>query len=361
MKYETCLIVGEREVSASQPTYFIADIASNHDGEIERARDLVWIAKEAGADAAKFQHFKANQLVSDAGFKNLSTTAGHQDRWKKSVFKVYEENEYRREWDAQLHQECLKADIHFMTSPYDISAVDSVEPFVTAYKIGSGDITTPEMLEHISSKSQPIFLASGASSLEDVKRAVKTILKKSPRLALMQCNTNYTGSVENFHHINLNVLNTFAEIWPKMVLGLSDHTPGHATVLAAVTLGARCVEKHFTDNKERNGPDHPFSMDPTSWKEMVNRTREVEQALGDGIKRIQDNERETAIVQRRGLYLKRRMAAGEMITEADLMSLRPASPEVFFPYEREQIFGQKLLHSKEEGDPLYRSDILIGT
>ena len=360
MKYDTRLFVEEREVSKSQPTYFIADIASNHDGEISRARDLVWIAKEAGADAAKFQHFKADQLVSDAGFKNLSTTAVHQDNWGKSVFEVYQENEYLREWDIELHQECLKAKIHFMTSPYDISAVDSVEPFVSAYKIGSGDITTPEILEHIATKSQPIFLASGASSLKDVERAVKTILEKSPRLALMQCNTNYTGAVENFHHINLNVLNTYAQLWPHMILGLSDHTPGHATVLAAVALGACCIEKHFTDDNNREGPDHLFSMDPSSWREMVNRTREVEQALGDGIKRIQDNELETAIVQRRGLYLKRRMATGEIIGKADLISLRPASPEVFFPYEREDIFGQKLLHSKEEGAPLFRSDILIG-
>jgi len=360
MRYDTRLTVGDREIAIDQPTYFIADIASNHDGNIERACALIWAAKEAGADAAKFQHFKARDLVSGKGFEKLNTSAEHQDGWRKSVFEIYEENEYQREWDSVLYAECEKAGVHFMTSPYDQDAIDSVASLVAAYKIGSGDISTPEILDWISQKTQPVFLACGASSLEDVVRAVDTILAHTPRLGLMQCNTNYTGSVDNFHHINLRVLHTFSILWPEMVLGLSDHTPGHSTVIAAVALGARCIEKHFTDDNSRVGPDHPFSMNPVSWREMVERAREVEEALGDGFKRVQDNELETVVVQRRSLYFVREMRVGDIISDQDLESLRPAPPENFFPYERSDVIGRRLMYSKKKGDPLRRADVALG-
>lgn len=360
MRYATRLRIGEREVALDRPVYFVADIASNHDRDLGRARELVWKAREAGADAAKFQHFRAETLVSDRGFRALTVSAAHQDKWGKSVYAVYEENEYRREWDAALVAECRKAGIAFMTSPYDFEAIDEVETLVPAYKVGSGDITVPEMLERIAAKGKPVLLASGASSLEDVVRAVDIILGRNPQLLLMQCNTNYTGSVENFRHINLRVLETFKVLWPEMVLGLSDHTPGSSTVLGAVALGARCIEKHFTDDNRRSGPDHPFSMNPVTWREMVERTREVEAALGDGFKRVQDNELATVVVQRRSLHLVRDMAAGEVLADNDLVSLRPASPEAYFPYERARVIGRPLVAAKTKGEPLLRTDLERG-
>lgn len=346
-----------RQIGPGHPAYFIADIASNHDGDIERAKALVWLCKEAGADAAKFQHFKAKHLVSDQGFRQLDVTAEHQDKWGKSVYDVYEENEYRRDWDETLKAECDKADIHFMTSPYDLEAIDTVDPLVPAYKVGSGDITTPEIISAIAAKNKPVFMATGASSLEDVVRAVDVILDVTPDLALMQCNTNYTGSVENFHHINLRALETYRTLWPGLMIGLSDHTPGHATTLGAIALGACCVEKHFTDDNDRVGPDHPFSMNPKTWREMVERTRELEAALGDGFKRVQDNEKETVIVQRRALHLARDVAAGETLKSDDLESLRPAPASAYFPYERPDVVGRKLTHDKKKGEPLRRNDL----
>jgi len=360
MRYASRLVVGEREISMDSPSYFIADIASNHDGDLERAKDLVWLAREAGADAAKFQHFKASELVSDRGFQSISVSATHQDEWGKSVYDVYEENEYHRDWDEALDIECKKADVHFMTSPYDMAAIDSMVDRVTAFKIGSGDITTPDILKRVAEKGKPVFLACGASSLEDVVRAVDFILEQTPDLALMQCNTNYTGSVENFHHINLRVLQDFANRWPGMIQGLSDHTPGHSTVLAAVAMGARCIEKHFTDDNARSGPDHPFSMNPRSWREMVDRTREVEAALGDGKKRVQDNEQQTVIVQRRGLYVRNDVMAGHVLCSEDLVSLRPAPESAFFPYERQLVEGKSLRVGKLKGDPLFRTDVDFG-
>ena len=132
-------------------------------------------------------------------------------------------------------------------------------------------------------------MATGASNLADVQRAVDAILPINPELVLMQCNTNYTADDDNFNHIHLRVLETYHQIWPELILGLSDHTPGHATVLGAVALGARVIEKHFTLDNSLTGPDHAFSMNPATWREMVERTRELELALGDGQKRVEGN------------------------------------------------------------------------
>ena len=139
----------------------------------------------------------------------------------------------------------------------------------------------------ISKKEKPIIIATGASNFSEVKRVIKLVKRNNKNIVLMQCNTNYTNSLENFKYLNLNVIKTFEKYFSKdVILGLSDHTPGHISVLAAVALGARVVEKHFTDNNDLDGPDHRFSMNPKTWLEMVNATRIMESSLGDGIKEL---------------------------------------------------------------------------
>ncbi|HLF36318.1 MAG TPA: N-acetylneuraminate synthase family protein, partial [Anaerolineales bacterium] len=245
--------IAGRKIGGSHSTYFIADIAANHDGDLERAKQLIRLAAEAGAEAAKFQNFRAPQIVSDFGFRSLSAQASHQAKWKKSVFEVYAEASIPFDWSAELAEECAEAGIHYFSSPYDFEAVDRLEAYFPAIKIGSGDITWIEIVQRIASKRKPVLLATGASTLGDVQRAVEAILAINSDLVLLQCNTNYTASLENFDHIHLNVLKSYGLMWPELVLGLSDHTPGHATVLGAVALGARVVEKHFTDDTRREG------------------------------------------------------------------------------------------------------------
>ena len=304
-------------------TYFIADIAANHDGDITRAIDLIFLAAEAGADAAKFQHFQANTIVSDFGFKNLGTKLSHQAQWGKSVYDVYKDASVSLEWTMAIKKACKEAGISFFTTPYSLELVDELDQHVPAYKIGSGDINWLEMIEKVAQKNKPIFLATGASSMPEVESAVNTVLNFNHQLCVMQCNTNYTANVENYKYIQLNVLKTYAKMFPDCILGLSDHTSGCATVLGAVALGARAVEKHFTDDVSRTGPDHKFSMDPKSWKEMVARTRELEVALGGFVKKVEDNELETVILQRRALRATRDMARGEIIQCGDFVPLRP--------------------------------------
>ncbi|MBX9830426.1 N-acetylneuraminate synthase family protein [Candidatus Babeliales bacterium] len=357
MKYENKFFVDEREVSATAPTYFIADIAANHDGDLSRAKDLIYLAKEAGADVAKFQHFIADGIVSDYGFKSLGRQLSHQATWKKTVFETYQENECRREWTEELVKTAHDAKITVFTAPYDYDAVDLWDKYAPAFKIGSGDVTWTPFIETIAKKNKPVFLATGASCMQEVERAVEAVLKHNSKIVLMQCNTNYTASLENFKYINLNVIKTYAHAFPGIILGLSDHTPGHATVLGAVALGARVIEKHFTDDNNRIGPDHLFSMSPVAWRDMVDRTRELEYALGDGIKRVEANEQESVILQRRCIRFKRDMAAGEIITEHDVEYLRPAPQNAFSPWEKDSIFGRPLKVAKVCGDGLLHSDL----
>ena len=300
------LTIAGRRVATDEPTYFIADIASNHDGQRARARKLVVDAAEAGADAVKFQHFLAKDIVSDTGFGALGGQLGHQAEWTKPVYEIYEDYELDRGWTAELAELATASGVDFMSTPYDHSAVAELTPLVPAFKIGSGDITWTELIAAACDSGKPILIATGASCLEDVGRAAAIPRERDLPYALLQCNTNYTGSIENFRHINLRVLEVLAERWPEAVLGLSDHTLGHATVLGAVALGARIVEKHFTDDCSRVGPDHGFAMDPSAWREMVNRTRELEAAMGDGVKRVEANEVDTTVVQRRSLCAKTR-------------------------------------------------------
>ena len=352
MKYDQEIQIENRLIGNDKSTYFIADIAANHDGDLERAINLIHLAKEAGADAAKFQHFKASSIVSDLGFKNLGQQQSHQSQWQKSVFEVYQDASVNLGWTPALKEACQKAGITFMTSPYAFDLVDHVDPFVPAYKIGSGDITWIEMIEHIASKGKPVILAAGASSMDDVHRAVIAATTLTSQFVLMQCNTNYTGSLENFKYIQLNVLRSFQAMYPKMILGLSDHTPGHSTVLGAVALGASVIEKHFTDDVNRVGPDHAFSMDPKSWKEMVERTRELENALGNDIKKIEDNEKKTAVLQRRAIRLTRDLQAGQLITKNDLEVLRPCPADGLPPYRMNEVLGKKLRHDVKQGEHL---------
>ncbi len=350
------LDIAGRRLGRDHPTWFVADIAANHDGDLERAKHLIALAAEAGADAAKFQNFEAETIVSDVGFRRLGGLS-HQATWHRSVAEIYGDASLDLGWTPILRDECERAGIEYFTSPYSLEIVDAVDPYVRVFKIGSGEITWPELIERVAAKGKPVLLACGASELAEVDTAVERVLRKNDQLVLMQCNTNYTGSLENLHHVNLRVLETFRDRYPGLVLGLSDHTPGHATALGAVALGARVVEKHFTDDRSRVGPDHPFSLTPAEWREMVDRTRELEAALGDGVKRVEANERETVVLQRRALTARRDIAAGETIADADVVPLRPCPVGAATPAERAQVVGKTAAAAIAAGEPILWSSL----
>jgi sialic acid synthase SpsE len=349
--------IGDREIGESNPTYFIADIAANHDGDLGRAKELIHLCAEAGADAAKFQNFSAEKIVSDYGFRSLGSQQSHQAQWEKSVFEVYQSASIPDAWTSELKATCDEVGIDYFSAPYDFHAIDMLAPYVPAYKVGSGDVTWIESIRRMAAKGKPILIATGASDIGEVQAAVQAALELNSDVCVMQCNTNYTGESGNLAHIHLRVLNTYRAMWPELVLGLSDHTPGHATVLGAITLGARVVEKHFTDDTSRTGPDHGFSMDPTTWRDMVDASRQLELALGNGDKRVADNEHETVVLQRRCLRAGRQLDAGATLTTEDVDVLRPATPGALQPNDFDAVVGRKLRRPLDFGQEITWADL----
>ena len=349
--------IADRLIGRNHPTYFIADIADNHDGDLERAIDLIRLAKEAGADAAKFQNFRAPQIVSDYGFKSMDSQVSHQAGWKKSVFEVYADASVPFEWTPTLKDACDEFNIHYFSSPYDYEAIDMLDPYVPAYKAGSGLMSWPQAIVRMAEKGKPILIATGASDISDVARAMRMVSAVNDQIVLFQCNTNYTASPDNYDHLHLNVLKTYQAMYPNVILGLSDHTQSVAPVLGAVAMGARVIERHFTDDNDRDGPDHKFALNPDNWAQMVAETRILERSLGSTEKFVAGNEVDTASIQRRCLRAARDIKAGEVFTPEMIDVLRPAAHGAVPPWEIDQVIGTKALIDMPFGKELNWTDL----
>lgn len=220
------------------------------------------------------------------------------------------------------------------------------------YKIGSGDITWLEMVEYIARKGRPVMLATGASTLAEVDEAVRVIAKTGNKnLVLMQCITNYPSKFES---ANIRVLHTYREAFGA-ILGYSDHTPGDVVPLGAVALGAKVIEKHFTLNRKNKGPDHPHSMEPQEFADMVCHTRELEKAMGTGKKEVVAEESETVLVQRRGLTAARDIKKGNALTKADIVELRPALG--IYPKYKVVVIGKRAKKDLKAGEPIRWEDV----
>jgi N-acetylneuraminate synthase len=346
-----------QKIGLNHPTYFIADIAANHDGDLKRAIELIRLAKQAGADAAKFQNFHAPKIVSDYGFKSLGEQLSHQAKWKKSVFEVYADASIPFEWTPTLKDACDEFDIHYLSSPYDYDAIDMLDPYVPAFKAGSSLISWPQAIVRMARFGKTIMISTGASDIADVERAMEMVVPINKQIVLFQCNTNYTANEGNYDHLNVNVLKTYARKWPEVILGLSDHTQSPAPVLGAVALGARVIERHFTDDNNREGPDHKFALNPDNWAHMVDEVRILERALGSEAKHVAENEKETYIVQRHCLRVSRDVKAGETITEDMLEILRPATPGALMAWDIPQVLGKTLVADMPFGKELRTADL----
>lgn len=309
--------IGKRWVGGEKPCYVIAEIGSNFDSDINLAKKMIKEAKKAGADAAKFQSFKVEKILSKKGFEKK---VSFQSKWKKSVWNVYKEAELPLEWINELSNYAKKCRIDFLSAPYHIEAVDKlIHCNVPAIKIGSGEITNLKFLEYVAKTRKPIILATGASSQNDVDLAVKTISKINKKLILMQATTQYPSPI---HDANLLVMNTFREKY-RINVGYSDHTPGITCVLGSIALGACTIEKHFTLDKTSDGPDHQHSLTADEFNDMVNKIREMESALGNYKKNIEKSENQTKIIQRRGIWTSRKITKGEKFSISNISVLRP--------------------------------------
>jgi len=341
--------IGNRKVGNSNPCYIIAEIGSNFDGSLKQAKKLIKLAKDCGADAAKFQAFKTENLISKKGFENKSV---FQSRWKESVWNVYKNAELPSLWHKDLFSYSKKIGIHFFTSPWDFEAVDILTKLkVPAIKIGSGDITYHEILRYIGSKNLPIFLATGASTMKEISEAIKVIKSTgNSKIILMQSITEYPSPIEQ---ANLRVLSTLKEKF-KLNVGYSDHSQGHLICLASVALGACAIEKHFTLDPKLKGPDHPHSMDPQSFANLVKSIRLLEKALGDGIKRIEKAEKDTRIIQRRGIWTIKPIKKGQKFNKNNTRALRPVLDVSASRFE--YILGKKAKRNFKAYEPITKKD-----
>lgn len=340
--------LGNKLIGAGHPTYIIAEIGANFDHNIDKAKKLIYEAKAAGADCAKFQTFSTPKIVSEGGF-SLMKLKGVHGSWGRTVSDVFKDAEFPREWHQEISDYCLKIGIDFSTSPYDFEAVDLCEklnvPFI---KIGSGEITWLEMLEYIARKGKPMMLATGDATLSEIDEAVRTIESTGNRnLILMQCITNYPSKIDS---ANVNVLKTYQYAF-DILTGYSDHSPGPVVALASVVLGGCVIEKHFTLNKADKGPDHPHSMNPKEFKLMVDYVREIERALGSTRKEVVEEESETVFVQRRCLYAKKDIPKGKPIEIDDIDILRPALG--IPPKFKNNIIGKAPKENIEAGQPIF--------
>jgi len=301
--------------------FIIAEAGVNHNGDIRLAYKLVDAAKEAGADAVKFQTFKAENVVS-----KIAEKAEYQEKTtnsEESQYEMIKKLELSFEDFVKIKDYCDKKGIIFLSTPFDYESVDFLESLVPLYKIPSGEIANLPFLEYIAKKGKPTILSTGMSTLGEVEEAVKTIINvnSSLPLVLLHCVSSYPAKYED---VNLKAILTLKEAF-KLPVGYSDHTLGIEIAIAAVSLGAKVIEKHFTLDRGLPGPDHKASLEPDELRAMVKAIRNVEKALGNGIKKPTQNEHEVMKVARRSLVAARDIRAGEIIKKSDILIKRPGT------------------------------------
>ncbi len=338
--------IGNIWVGIDQPAYIIAEIGSNFNGSLEKARELVDLAIGAGANAVKFQSFIAGKIICREAFENLSMS--FQAKWKKPVWKVYQDAEFPREWHEELMDYCKKKGTTFFSSPYDKEAVDLLDELgCECFKLGSGEISNPEFLDYVASKGKPIMLACGATNLSEIEEAVNIIRKRGIQdLALLQCITNYPSPISQ---ANVRAMLTIQQAF-QTIIGYSDHTLGDMVVCTAVALGAKIIEKHFTFDKKSEGPDHPHAMDVPEFTAMVKHIREVEACLGSYTKEVVEAEKETVFLQRRSLFAAKDIQAGTKITEDMISILRPQAG--LLPKYKKDVIGLHVNKDVKKGTPI---------
>ncbi len=343
--------IAERCVGQGNPCYVIAEIGSNFDGSLDRAKHLIDLSVEVGANCAKFQSFLPEKIIAKKAFEEK---VSFQANWDKSVWQIYGEASFPRKWHEELATYCKDKGIDFSSSPYDKSAVDLLVsldvPFI---KIGSGEITNLAFLQYVAQTMKSIILGTGASTLAEVAEAVDAIRSTgNNQLILLQCVTNYPS---HFEHANIRAMKTMEHTF-QCPVGYSDHTPGSIVPLVSVALGGCVIEKHFTSDKSRTGPDHPFAMDVNDMREMIQSIRISENALGSPLKILYEEERETVVIQRRSLFTTCPIGKGTRL-EPDMMeALRPAVG--ILPKYAPLIIGKKVQRDLQEGEPITWDSVL---
>ena len=337
--------IENKEIGPNQPTFIIAELSANHMNDFDIAVKTIEAMKEAGADAIKFQTYTPDTITIDCDNEYFQIKQG--TIWDGQVlYDLYEDAFMPWDWQPKLKKIAEDLGLIVFSSPFDKTSVDFLEEMdVPAYKIASYEITDIPLIEYVASKGKPIIISTGIASLEDIEFAIKTCLDAgNDQIAILKCTSSYPSP---FDEINLNVIPALEEKF-NVVVGLSDHTMGSEVAIAGVALGAKIVEKHFILDRNMDGPDSEFSMEPQEFKQMVDSIRNVEKALGNDNFELT----EKMIINQdfsRSLFVVKDMKMGDVITEDNVRSIRPGfglHPKYFA-----EILGKKVNTDLKRGIP----------
>lgn len=318
MQISSFQLCSGRRIGQGSPTYIIAEIGSNHDGELSRAKKLLHLAKEAGADAAKFQSFTAEGLIN-----RLSKQQGV---WKQNpAWDIIKRLSLPREWHQELALEAKRIGIDFLSTPFDLERLQLLlELNVPAIKIASGDLSYYDLIKAAGASGKPVILSTGHATLGEVERALNVLKAAGGReIVVLHCASLYPSGFKDAH---IPAMQTMQQAFHVLV-GYSDHTPGSVVPLGAVALGACVIEKHFTDDCSRPGPDHAFALDFQDFSRMVTEIRQLEAALVWAPKTFREGEVTERIMARRALYAAETIPQGSRLSDENVKCVRQAYPE----------------------------------
>jgi len=312
--------LGNHKFAGKQAAFIIAEAGVNHNGSLKIAKRLIDAAKDSGADAVKFQTFKAEELATEyapkADYQKHNGSGNTQ-------YEMLKQLELSEEQFRKLYNYCKKSNILFLSTPFDTKSADFLFRLgMSIFKISSGDLTNLPLLIHIAGYGRPIILSTGMSTIKEIRDAVKVIFSAgNRRLTLLHCTSNYPTKYED---VNLRAMDSMKKFF-HVPIGYSDHTQGSEIALAAVVLGAAVIEKHFTLDNNLTGPDHKTSLEPKEFREMVGSIRIVESALGDGVKKPAKSESDIRLVARKSIVADRDISRGTKITRDMLAIKRPGT------------------------------------
>ncbi len=339
------LQIGKRIIGEGQPAYIIAEMSANHAGSIERAKEIIRAAKEAGADCVKIQTYTPDTLTIDCDNAYFAITEG---TWKgENLYGLYGKAYTPLEWQAELYEEAKRIGIDFFSTPFDNETADFLDDMgMEFYKIASFEMIDLNFLKHVASKNKPMIVSTGMATLEEMKEAVNAVYETgNHQLALLKCSSAYPAVSEE---MNLKTIQHMKEVF-QIPIGLSDHSMGSLGAVAAVAMGASIIEKHFCLSREIENPDASFSMTKEEFKQMVEDVRAVERAMGKPSYGMSPSEKDN-MVFRRSLFVVKDVKAGEPFTEETIRSIRPGYGEK--PKFYGDFLGMKAERDILRGEPL---------
>ncbi len=334
-------------VDINQRPLIIAEIGINHNGDMTLAKELISAAKENGADAVKFQNFTMEEFY-------VEKWAREKKGWNSFLWEDLKKLELKEEQLAELKEYAEKTGIHFFSTPFSERDADILEKIgVEVYKVASMDINNTPFLQYLAGKGKPIIVSTGMSTLWEIDMGIQTLIDESATFAILYCVSLYPPTPEKVH---LRSLKTLMSLYPDIPVGYSDHTLGIHAPIAAMAMGAKIIEKHFTLDKNLPGPDHRVSMTPDELKLLSQAAKELWTMLGKSWKQLSQEEKEIGKIAKRSIVLRKAKRKGETIRREDITFKRPGTG--IPPYEVDKIVGRKVKHDLPPDHILKWSDLL---